>query len=128
MSSESSIDCAPGLHHPPIPCRYCGVIDRPLLTSGTGPHRCKATCAHCGRHLRWVSLLAPAERLARRMKARLEAMQKHPPSAAQLDYLKALQTPPTHPFPLWEFNWTGFLARLAGGKDCFFRNYIFVPL
>ena len=35
------------------------------------------------------------------------------------------QTPPTHPFPLWEFNWTGFLARLAGGKDCFFRNYIF---
>src|SRR5207237_4254770 len=34
------------------------------------------------------------------------------------------QTPPTHPFPLWEFNWTGFLARLAGSKDCFFRDYI----
>jgi len=33
-----------------------------------------------------------------------------------------LQTPPTHPFPLWEFNWTGFLARLAGSKDCFFRD------
>ena len=32
------------------------------------------------------------------------------------------QTPPTHPFPLWEFNWTGFLARLAGSKDCFFRD------
>ena len=33
-----------------------------------------------------------------------------------------VQTPPTHPFPLWEFNWTGFLARLAGSKDCFFRD------
>jgi transcriptional regulator GlxA family with amidase domain len=33
-----------------------------------------------------------------------------------------LQTPPTHPFPLWEVNWTGFLARQAGKKDCFFRD------
>jgi hypothetical protein len=32
------------------------------------------------------------------------------------------QTPPTHPFPLWEVNWTGFLARQAGKKDCFFRD------
>jgi hypothetical protein len=32
------------------------------------------------------------------------------------------QTPPTHPFPLWEFNWTDFLARLAGSKDWFFRD------
>src|SRR5215510_587722 len=32
----------------------------------------------------------------------------------------SVQTPPTHPFSLWEFNWTGFGARLAGSIDCFF--------
>jgi hypothetical protein len=37
-----------------------------------------------------VSLLAPAERLARKMQRRLKAMQAKPPSQAQLDYLKAL--------------------------------------
>jgi hypothetical protein len=40
--------------------------------------------------LRWLSLHAPAERMAHRLKARLAAMQQYPPSAAQLEYLKAL--------------------------------------
>ena len=37
-----------------------------------------------------MSVLAPAERLARQAKAKLEAMAQKPPSAAQLEYLKAL--------------------------------------
>ena len=59
------------------PCSRCGVIDRPTLSAGTGPHAIRASCQHCGKFLRWVSVLAPSERLAHRMKARLEAMQKH---------------------------------------------------
>jgi hypothetical protein len=57
---------------------------------GTGPHACKALCSHCGSFLRWISLLAPSERVARKVKARLEAMRKHPPTQTQLAYLKAL--------------------------------------
>ena len=72
------------------PCPRCGVIDRPTLSAGTGPHGCKASCAHCGKFLRWVSLLAPSERLAHRTLARLKAMRERPPTQAQLDYLKAL--------------------------------------
>jgi hypothetical protein len=71
-------------------CRHCGVIDRPTLTQGAGPHALRASCGSCGRFLRWISLLAPSERLARRMKARLEAMMKYPPSQAQLQYLRKL--------------------------------------
>lgn len=71
-------------------CRYCGVIDAPLLSPGTGPHACQARCQHCGKHWRWVSLHAPAERLARRTKARLAAMRQHPPSEAQLSFLREL--------------------------------------
>jgi hypothetical protein len=72
------------------PCPRCGVIDHPTLMAGTGPHACKASCAHCGRFLKWISLHAPSERMAHRMKARLKAMQDHPASAAQLAYLLAL--------------------------------------
>ena len=71
-------------------CPRCGVLYRPTLSPGTGPHACKASCAHCGRFLKWVSLLAPAERMAHRRQALLKAMQAHPPSAAQLAYLLAL--------------------------------------
>jgi hypothetical protein len=78
-------------------CRYCGVIDAPLLSPGTGPHACQASCQHCGRHWRWVSLLAPAERQARRIKARWQAMQAYPPSAAQLALLQALGDTATVP-------------------------------
>ena len=78
-------------------CRYCGVIDAPLLSPGSGPHACQASCQHCGRHLRWVSLLAPAERRARRTKARLAAMQQLPPSAAQLSFLQELGDKATAP-------------------------------
>ena len=74
----------------PEPCPRCGTIDVPTLSAGTGPHACKATCQQCGRFIKWVSLLAPSERFARKMKARLEAMRKHPASAAQLALLLAL--------------------------------------
>ena len=78
-------------------CRYCGVIDVPLLSPGSGPHACQASCQHCGRHWRWVSLLAPAERRARRTRARLAAMQQLPPSAAQLSFLQELGDKATAP-------------------------------
>src|SRR5262245_51051374 len=74
----------------PGACPRCGVIDRPTLTQGTGPHAIRASCGHCGRFLRWISVLPPAERLARRLHARLQAMQQYPASEAQLDFLKAL--------------------------------------
>ena len=71
-------------------CPRCGVIDRPLLSPGTGPHACRASCQHCGRFIKWISLLAPTERMARKMKARLEAMRKYPASEAQCELLRAL--------------------------------------
>jgi hypothetical protein len=71
-------------------CPRCGVIDRPVLGPGRGPHACEAFCAHCGKHIRWVSLLAPSEREARRAKAKLEAMSKKPPSEKQLNLLRDL--------------------------------------
>jgi hypothetical protein len=38
----------------PLPCPACGVIDTPRATDGTGLHTAKATCAHCGRFLKWL--------------------------------------------------------------------------
>lgn len=75
---------------PDAPCPRCGTTQPPTLTQGKGPHAIRASCGHCGKFLRWVSVLAPSERMARKMQARLETMQKHLPSAAQLDYLQAL--------------------------------------
>jgi hypothetical protein len=82
----------PGTSTGPSPevCPRCHATDVPTLLAGTGPYSCKATCAHCGRFLRWVSLLAPSERMAHRVKARLAAMRGHPPSAAQLNFLQSL--------------------------------------
>jgi hypothetical protein len=78
-------------HRNPVrPCPHCGAIDRPTLSPGTGPHVCKASCAHCGKFIKWLSLLAPSERVAHKMKGRLAAMQAKLPSQAQLDYLQAL--------------------------------------
>jgi hypothetical protein len=78
------------------PCPRCGVIDRPTLSPGSGPHAVRASCGHCGRFLHWVSLLAPSERIAHRMQARMRAMQQRPPSVTQLAYLQALgDTQPT---------------------------------
>ena len=74
----------------PEPCPRCGTIAAPTLTEGTGMHALRASCGRCGRFLLWVSILSPSERLARKMKARLQAMQAHPPSEAQIEYLKAL--------------------------------------
>jgi hypothetical protein len=81
---------APERHSVVQPCPYCNVVDRPTLTEGTGPHVVRASCSHCGRFIKWLSLLAPAERMARKVKSRLQAMQQRPPSQAQLDYLRVL--------------------------------------
>ena len=75
---------------PPECCPRCGVEDKPLLSAGSGPHAIRASCGNCGRFLHWVSVLAPSERMAHRLKARLGAMRKHPASAAQLALLLAL--------------------------------------
>ena len=72
------------------PCPRCGVTATPVLSQGSGPHAIRASCGHCHRFLRWISVLAPSERLAHRLKARLEAMRQHPASAAQLALLMAL--------------------------------------
>ena len=58
MSSESSIDCAPGLHHPALPCRSCGTIDTPTIGPGKGPHALRAHCRHCGSFAQWLRGLA----------------------------------------------------------------------
>jgi hypothetical protein len=72
------------------PCPRCGVIARPTLLPGTGPHACKAVCSSCGRFIKWISLHAPAEQMARHRHARLQAMQKLAPSEAQLSFWQAL--------------------------------------
>src|SRR5262245_41681134 len=71
-------------------CKHCGAIDRPLLTQGTGPHAIRASCQHCGKFLRWVSILSPSERLARRLKHQAQALARRPASAMQLSFLEAL--------------------------------------
>ena len=55
-------------------CRSWGVVDRPTLMAGTGPHACKAVCAHGGRFIKWISLLAPSERLARERVGRAQQL------------------------------------------------------
>jgi uncharacterized Zn finger protein (UPF0148 family) len=77
-------------HNPVQLCKHCGAVETPTLTEGTGPHTVRASCPSCGRFIRWLSVLAPAERVARQMKHRLAAREHRPPSAAQLAYLKAL--------------------------------------
>lgn len=71
-------------------CPRCSVIKRPTLVAGTGPHACKANCSSCGKFLRWISLLAPSERVIHKAKAKRAAMAGKPPSQAQLEYLRAL--------------------------------------
>jgi hypothetical protein len=86
-------DSATSEPHPEVgeeACPRCGVMDRPTLGPGRGPHAFEAFCAHCHKHIRWVSVLAPAERHARRVKARLEAMRHKAPSEAQLALLVTL--------------------------------------
>jgi len=79
-------DPAPGTQT----CPHCGAVDKPTLSPGSGPHAIRASCSHCGRFMRWISVLAPSERMAHRVRSRLAAMQKHPPSAAQLRFLREL--------------------------------------
>ena len=39
---------------PTLPCPACGVIERPRIESGRGPHVASAVCVSCGRFLKWV--------------------------------------------------------------------------
>jgi hypothetical protein len=71
-------------------CPHCDCVETPVVTQGTGPHAFKASCAHCGRFVRWVSKYSHEERIHRREQYRLRAMQTRAPSAAQLAYLVAL--------------------------------------
>jgi hypothetical protein len=75
---------------PPSACPRCGVIDKPAIAPGNGPHAFHAQCRHCGTFIKWFSQYTPAERQARHAQARLQAMAQRPPSARQLAYLQAL--------------------------------------
>lgn len=37
-----------------LPCFACGLVAAPTLEPGTGPHHLKASCAGCGRFLKWL--------------------------------------------------------------------------
>lgn len=74
----------------PVACPRCGVIDRPAIGPGSGPHYAKETCRHCGGFLQWISQYTQEERDGRRATARAAAMRAKPPSPAQLNLLKAL--------------------------------------
>ena len=71
-------------------CPRCGVIDRPQVGPGNGPHAFRAQCRHCGHFLQWLSKFPLAARQARRQQAHKQAMATKPPTAHQLDYLQAL--------------------------------------
>jgi hypothetical protein len=86
----------------PLTCERCGVIDRPHVSAGAGPHALRAVCAHCGNFIQWLSRYPPAERQARRQAARAEAMSRNPPSPQQLSYLQALGYVGTRPVTMLE--------------------------
>lgn len=71
-------------------CPRCGVIDRPTIGPGNGPHPFRAACRHCGHFLGWRSKVPQADRQARRQQALKQAMATKPPSESQLSYLAAL--------------------------------------
>jgi hypothetical protein len=87
---------------PPLACERCGVIDRPHISAGSGPHALRATCAHCGNFIQWLSRYTPAEREARRQVARAEAMAGKPPSPQQISYLQLLGYTGTCPVTMAE--------------------------
>jgi len=75
---------------PELTCPRCGVIDRPVVGPGNGPHPFRASCRHCGHFIRWLSHYTSAERQARQAQARLQAQAQRPPSTRQLNYLQVL--------------------------------------
>ena len=83
------------LSAPVLTCRFCGAIDEPVLTEGTGPHFAGARCRHCHKFLQWLSRYTPAERAQRRQAARS-------PSQPQLDFLVDLNDPNPPPITLVE--------------------------
>ena len=99
----------------PLTCRYCGAIDRAHISPGSGQPHAAAVCAHCGRHLQWLSAYSPAERESRRQQARLEAMARKAPSPFQLAYLQALGYTGTCPVTMLEASQS--IDRLTG-KVC----------
>jgi hypothetical protein len=68
---------------PPMGCPRCAVVDRPFVTSGSGPHAAAARWQHGGRHVRWLATRTPGERQARRHQSRQQAMSTLPPSTKQ---------------------------------------------
>ena len=54
-----------GDHRKLLPCRSCGVMDKPALSLGIA-RTPFVQIAHCGKFLRWISARAPAERMTRR--------------------------------------------------------------
>lgn len=72
-------------------CPRCGVIDRPQVGPGNGPHAFRASCQHCGCFISWLSTVPRAARQARRQQARLQAMAQKPASPLQRAYLQALR-------------------------------------
>ena len=49
----------------PLACFRCGAIDLPAIAKGTGTHRFRANCRHCGHWIKWLSTRTQAERHAR---------------------------------------------------------------
>jgi hypothetical protein len=97
---ESTPSPAPSL--PPATCPHCGVIDRPAIGPGVGPHVARAQCSHCGQFFQWLSKFPPAEREARRQRYRQEALEARPPSPAQLHLLQILGDPQPPPANMYE--------------------------
>jgi hypothetical protein len=85
---EYSLDRASSL--PPMGCPRCAVVDRPFVTSGSGPHAAAARWQPGGRHVRWLATRTPGERQARRQQGPQQAMTARPPSAAQRAYVAVL--------------------------------------
>jgi hypothetical protein len=73
-----------------LSCPQCGVLDKPVVGPGSGPHAAAARCRHCGRFLKWLTTYTPGKRQPRRQQGRQQAMTARPPSVAPLVYLVVL--------------------------------------
>jgi hypothetical protein len=87
---EHIIESVPDTPPEEITCTTCGTIGLAAISEAPWPHWRKLSCASCGAFARWLSKYTPAEREARRQQFREATMATKPPSAAQLDWLKAL--------------------------------------
>ena len=85
-----------------LPCPKCGVIAKPAIGPGNGPHAFRANCSSCGNFIQWMSKYTPAERDARRQRYRQQALEARPPSPAQLYVLQILRDPQPPPANMHE--------------------------